>query len=181
RLAARATNDVIWDWDLEAGTVRWNPAVAALFGWDDALEGTGPDWRGERIHPDDRDRVVAAVHAVIEGGGEHWQAEYRFRRADGTYAYVLDRGFMVRDDAGAPLRMVGAMQDLTERREAEEAVHQALRHAEASEARYRFLGESLLQQIWTAAPDGELDYVNRFVLDYFGRSAEEMIGKGWQG
>src|SRR5690606_3287425 len=41
RLAARATNDVIWDWDLEAGTVRWNPAVAALFGWDDALEGTG--------------------------------------------------------------------------------------------------------------------------------------------
>ena len=64
--------------------------------------------------------TVASIEAAIGGSALHWTAEYRFQRADGFYAYVVDRGSIIRDAQGRPLRMVGAMLDLTERRQAEE-------------------------------------------------------------
>ena len=69
RLAARATNDAVWDWDLVTDEVKWNPAVADLFGWTDAVDGTDAAWWKEHIHPEDRERVVAAIHDAIESGG----------------------------------------------------------------------------------------------------------------
>ena len=63
------------------------------------VEQVGPDarWRTENIHPDDRQRVRHDIHLAIDGGSELWQGEYRFRRADGSYASVFDRGRVVRD------------------------------------------------------------------------------------
>jgi PAS domain S-box-containing protein len=124
RLAAKATNDAIWDWDLIANRVEWNEAVQVLFGYaEDEIEQTG-DWWISNIHPDDRSRVGTAIHDVIDGGEEQWGAEYRFRRADGTYADVFDRGHVVRDDAGEAVRMIGAMLDLTGRKRAEHALRE---------------------------------------------------------
>jgi PAS domain S-box-containing protein len=124
RLAARATNDAIWDWNLATDHIRWNEAVQGLFGYaEDEVRPTG-SWRSSRIHPDDRERVRASVHAVIEGAGSGWTEEYRFLRADGTYAAVLDRGYVLRDAQGKATRMIGAMLDMTERKRAEE--HQRL-------------------------------------------------------
>jgi PAS domain S-box-containing protein len=121
RLAARATNDAIWDWDLATGQVLWNEAVRTLFGYDEGEVGTSEAWWKDNIHPADRDRVIGAIHGVIESGGETWHTEYGFRRKDGTYASVLDRGYVLRDTAGGkPLRMIGAMLDLTERKRHEE-------------------------------------------------------------
>jgi PAS domain S-box-containing protein len=115
RLVARATNDAIWDWDLVADTILWNEALTTAYGWtQDRIETTGTWWLAQ-IHPEDRAAVEADIRAVIAGGGEDWRHEYRFLRADGTYADVLDRGYMVRDAAGAPVRMIGAMLDITER------------------------------------------------------------------
>ncbi len=115
RLATRATNDAIWDWDLVRDQVFWNEALEAAYGWTpETVRPTGAWWL-ERIHPDDRARVEADIRSVIEGAGDDWRHEYRFRRADGSYAEVFDRGSMVRDARGAPLRMIGAMLDLTER------------------------------------------------------------------
>nr|WP_247887227.1 PAS domain S-box protein [Azospirillum sp. SYSU D00513] len=119
RLAARATNDAIWDWNLEANHILWNEAVRTLFGYGEDHTETSGDWWKEQIHPEDRERVVQGIHVVIEGEGTRWNEEYRFRRADGSYANVLDRGFVLRGLRGRPLRMIGAMQDITERKQAE--------------------------------------------------------------
>ena len=124
RLAARATNDAIWDWDLVTNHVLWNEALLTAHGHaPDAVDPTG-DWWIAHIHPDDRARVERSIHAVIDGGGTAWTDEYRFRRADGSYADILDRGNVIRDGDGKPIRMIGAMFDISERKRAEE--HQRL-------------------------------------------------------
>ncbi len=120
RLAARATNDAIWDWRIADGHVIWNEALTTLFGH--AHSATDARWWLDHIHPDDRARVDAGIHAVIDGDGDTWSAEYRFQRADGSFAAVLDRGAVLRGTAGAPVRMIGAMLDLSGRKAAEAAL-----------------------------------------------------------
>jgi PAS domain S-box-containing protein len=124
RLAARATNDGIWDWDLGTDHVRWNEAVQTLFGYAPDAIAQNSHWWKTHIHSDDRERVEAGISAVIHGGIDHWSAEYRFLRADGSYGDILDRGYVLRDAEGKPVRMIGAMLDMTERKRAEE--HQRL-------------------------------------------------------
>ncbi len=119
RLAARATNDAIWDWNLLTNHVLWNEALQAAHGHaPDAVEPTG-DWWISQIHPDDRARIDASVHAVIDGTGSAWTDEYRFLRADGSYADILDRGYVLRDAGGGAIHMIGAMLDISERKRAE--------------------------------------------------------------
>jgi PAS domain S-box-containing protein len=117
RLAARATSDAIWEWNLDTDALTWNEALKELFGHE-TLEGHIDDWTG-KIHPDDRERIETGIQDVIDGTASRWTADYRFERANGTYAEVFDRGFVARDADGKPLRIIGAMQDLTERRQAE--------------------------------------------------------------
>lgn len=120
RLATRATNDVVWDWDLATHEVRWNEAVSVHFGHTvDASTSTASFWI-DHIHPDDRQRVEASVHRAIDDPSvELWQEEYRFLRADSAWVDVLDRGYVVRDASGKGARMIGAMQDLSERKRSE--------------------------------------------------------------
>src|SRR6185295_9018297 len=103
QFVARATNDAVWDWDLVSDALWWN----------------------ETIHPDDRERVKTDINAAVERGAESWSAEYRYRRADGSYAHVFDRGYVLHDGDGRPTRMIGAMMDITQRRELEEELRQA--------------------------------------------------------
>ena len=85
----RATNDAIWDWDLVRNHVLWNEALHTAYGYDpDAIETTG-EWWLDHVHPDDRERVEEDIRHVIDGTSNEWSHEYRFRRADGTYADVL--------------------------------------------------------------------------------------------
>ena len=100
--------------------MTWNEALQTLFGHD-VLLGEAASWM-HCIHPDDRDRVEASIHAAIDGTATRWGEDYRFARADGSYADVFDRGFIARDSDGKALRMIGAMQDLTERRQVEAAL-----------------------------------------------------------
>lgn len=121
RIAAKATNDAVWDWDLGSGEIAWTQAIETLVG-EQALPNI--DWWRDRIHPDDRARVLSHLTAFLEEGGEHWQHEYLFRRADGTYASVLDRGFVIHDEQRRPIRMIGAIADLSERVEAQRRLDQ---------------------------------------------------------
>jgi len=122
RLVSRATNDVIWDWDMVNQRLAWNECAQTLFGYTADAVGADPLWWDEHIHPDDQARASASVLAVLESGGLFWSSEYRFRRADQNYADILDRGYVMRDQHGLPIRMIGAMQDITERKRAEQAL-----------------------------------------------------------
>ena len=125
RLARHATNDAIWDWRLADGHVIWNRALHELFGHDQ--EQTSAEWWLEHIHPEDRGHVEHSIHAVIDGDGSAWSCEYRFLRTDGSYAEIFDRGTVLRDDEGRPLRMIGAMLDLSERKATERALRESER------------------------------------------------------
>jgi len=122
RLAARATNDLIWDHDLVTDRIEWNESEDRRFGYANEELGATGAWWAEHIHPADRDRVVKAVNAVANSRSTQFVEEYRFRRSDGGYADVYDRGYILRDDSGKPVRLVGAMQDITDRKRADAAL-----------------------------------------------------------
>ena len=115
-LANRATFNAIWDWDLRADTIWWNETFYTLFGYAPEEIEPGSDSWTRRIHPDDAVRVVGAIRTAIASGQDHWSDSYRFLRGDGQYTEVDDRGHIDHDASGAPVRMIGAMQDITERK-----------------------------------------------------------------
>lgn len=122
RLAGRATNDAVWDWDFATNGVVWNGALEESYGYARGeIDPTG-DWWIAHIHADDRDRIYAGIHAAIDGDAESWTDEYRFKRGDGRYASILDRGHIIRDENGRATRMIGAMLDMTERQESRAAL-----------------------------------------------------------
>src|SRR5918994_4095905 len=131
RLVTRATKEAIWDSDILADRQSWNGAVEAMFGYSASQE-TNDAWWEEHIHPQDRERVLAGIDAVLQGGGEMWSEEYRFRRSDGAYLTVVDRAYVVRGAEGVPVRMIGSMMDVTERRRAEEELKRARKEADAA-------------------------------------------------
>jgi PAS domain S-box-containing protein len=126
QLMARATNDAIWDWDRQTGALWWNQGIATLFAYADGSVDPTWDWRSARIHPADVAIVESGLNAVTSRGEQFWSGEFRFRRADGSYADVLDRVFVVYDAAGAPLRLIGAMTDISERKRALEVLEEAV-------------------------------------------------------
>jgi PAS domain S-box-containing protein len=131
RLAVRATNDAVWDWDIQAGNVEWGEGALRLFGHSEEQLRTHGNWWTDHVHPEDRDRVWEGLQAVIDSGGVRWADEYRYRRADGTYAFVSDRGFLERDASGHPIRMIGAMADTTDRQREEEEIRRRVRQEAA--------------------------------------------------
>ena len=140
RLAARATRDPIFDWDMRKGKVWRSEGFETLFGYAHESVSDDLSWWIEQTHPDDRDRVCAAVSSVESDTNQQHAIEYRFRRADGTYADVLERAFMMYGDDGKPARMVGSLMDISQRRRAEEMLH--MQQAELAHiARVSTMGE----------------------------------------
>ncbi|GAA4017361.1 bifunctional diguanylate cyclase/phosphodiesterase [Actimicrobium antarcticum] len=124
RNVARATTDLVWDWEFSTGTIWWNEGMHTLFGYCAADLEPGIESWTSRIHPDDLDRVFKGIRAVIDSSATDWTDEYRFRRKDGCYAFVTDRGFVIRDDDGNPVRMVGGISDITARQESQRLLDQ---------------------------------------------------------
>ncbi|HUQ99126.1 MAG TPA: PAS domain S-box protein [Gemmatimonadaceae bacterium] len=166
RFVARATNDVIWDWDISTNALVWNDAVETVFGHKQNAIYPEVKWWNDHIHPEDRDRVLAGIHGVLDHGGTYWSDQYRYQRGDGNYATVLDRGYIARDTSGTPLRMIGAMTDVTERTRSEAAI--------------RFQAQLLnaVQQAVVATdPEGQVIFWNKFAETLYGWTAEEAVGK----
>ncbi len=172
QLAASATTDAIWDWDLLTDRVQWNAALETAYGHHiDAAETEG-DWWLSRVHPDDREHVARSIEVAIACGDPSWAADYRFVRANGSYAPVYDRGSILRDESGRAVRMIGAMLDLTERR-----AHEA--ELRASNARFRAAVDAIDGYVWTNTPEGEMrgDQPGWHALT--GQSEAEYSGYGW--
>lgn len=120
-IVSKATSDTIWDWNLLSGKIHWNKGIKGIFGYKDLIENTtSSEWWANQIHPEDRERVTNNVKQHIITGIARWQEEYRFCCSDGSYKFVLDRGFMVFDDQGASVRMICSMQDISQRKQEEE-------------------------------------------------------------
>ncbi|TKK65538.1 PAS domain S-box protein [Ilyomonas limi] len=114
----KMTNDAIWDWDLTTNKMWWNEGFKNIFGYTEA-EPTIDSWTS-RIHPHDIERITTAVKQVIANESDKWGEEYRFLRADGTYAYVFGRGYAIVQN-NKPLRVVGCMIDITAQKQLQTA------------------------------------------------------------
>jgi two-component system CheB/CheR fusion protein len=124
RLLSLATNDAVWDWNLVSNLLWWNEGYKVMFGQQPEDTEMGIDsWAG-RLHPDDRERVMANLHHVINTGASQWADEFRFRRVDGDYAYVFGRGYVLHNEYGIPSRMLGSLVDLTNLKQVQEELQQ---------------------------------------------------------
>jgi len=120
KFVARATSDAIWDWDLATQVLVWNAGFQALTGFPIQDVEPGVESWYSRVHPEEQERVIAKRFSAINGAGlaDTWSDEYRFCRKDGTYAHVLDRGYVLRNE-GKAVRAIGAIVDLTKQKQAE--------------------------------------------------------------
>ncbi|MBW4649214.1 MAG: PAS domain S-box protein [Kastovskya adunca ATA6-11-RM4] len=164
QLVARATNDAIWDWNIVTNHLEWNDGIETLSGYSRADIPPDANWWDEMIHPDDYERYTASIHAVVHNGGNIWSEEYRYRRADGSYGLVIDRGYIVHDDECNPIRMIGSVMDITERVRAEEERDLTLKQLEQERSQL----EAILQQMPAGvfigeAPSGRLTMGNQQV------------------
>ncbi|HYO66902.1 MAG TPA: PAS domain-containing protein, partial [Archangium sp.] len=145
RLATAAISDAIWEWNLQTDTVAWSGGVEKLFGrTPEQLGGHVSSWY-DNIHPEERERVVHGIHELITSGGQRWRDEYRFQHREGGYVHVTDHGLIERDASGRAVRMVGAMQDITARKAASEALR-------ASEDRLRLAVRAAELGTWDFNP-----------------------------
>jgi PAS domain S-box-containing protein len=126
RYVTLATHDAIYDWDVRAGMTYRSEASQKLFGVT-AITGSIDRWWEQRVHPADRARVAASAGAAFLAQLPIWADEYRLLRADNVYAYVADRAYMLYDGDNKPVRMIGAIADITKTKE----VEQSLRDAQA--------------------------------------------------
>jgi len=135
-IVASATNDVIWDWNLETNAFWWNKNYFSHFGYSAGNTALDVSSWYNNIHPADTERVLAGIHDVIGSRRHFWTDEYRFLKADGAPIFVLDCGYILYDEDGKPNRMVGAMLDISARKKAEQQLTTSLLEKQALANRF---------------------------------------------
>jgi diguanylate cyclase (GGDEF)-like protein/PAS domain S-box-containing protein len=125
KLMAWATKDAVWDWDLQTNQIWWGEGLQKIFHYSAETAQANSEWWFDHIHPEDRAKVHQVIDQALANDMEFWSKEYRFQRADGTYADIMDRGYILHDAAGKPYRMIGALLDMTERKYMESTLRQA--------------------------------------------------------
>ena len=161
RLLAQASKESVRQWDLVTDQVTWDRATASLLDYPWADLGDTPAWWYERIHPDDRERVVGSLDAAIGQGETTWSEGYRFRRADGSFAGLQDRAYIVRDESGKPLRFVGVMAEA-------EAV-------EGSGQRLQEVLDALPAGVWVVNQQGQIELANAASKEIWGGTPETAL------
>lgn len=125
RLVTKAAGSAIWDWDVATGRQWWSDGLREIFGHDADSSGSVPTiWR-MHVHPDDVARVDAVLKRLVTGRDNMMREQYRFRRADGSWAFVEDNAFALHDEDGNVLRVLGSMTDVTEHKLLEDRLRQA--------------------------------------------------------
>ncbi|MCU0544479.1 MAG: PAS domain S-box protein [Oscillatoriaceae cyanobacterium Prado104] len=190
RIAAESASDLIYEWDINSGIMLWFGRADEHLGYERGeFPRTRQAWE-DILHPEDRARVAAAVAAYLktsDSSDAPFLQEYRVMSRRGGALHWIDRGKAVRDDRGNPCKWIGAIGDITARKQAESQRNLALareqiarREAQAGEQLYRVLAEAIPQIVWTAWPDGGTDYYNQRWFEYTGMTLEETQGWGWQ-
>ncbi len=171
KFVTRVTNDVVWDMNLSSKTILWaEENMRRVFGYDVENGETDFDFWSDKIHPDDRDRVVKNLLEVCnDQKSDQWEDEYRFMRSNGEYAYVLDQGYLLYVN-GKSIRMIGSMQDITERKLAELKLLD-------SEKRFRSLVQNGSDMIKILDNKGIFTFSSPSVEKVLGYRQEEIVGR----
>jgi PAS domain S-box-containing protein len=124
--ATKATNDAIWDWDIQLDKVlRVGDGLKNMFGYEITEAEKDKNFWIDRVHPQDVKAMIdKRSHILFHTNELYWEDEYRFRKSDGTYAYVFDKGYIIRNTEGKAERMIGATQDVSQRKESEALLHE---------------------------------------------------------
>ena len=165
RLAAESSTNLIYEWDLSSH-IEWLGQVDELLGYQ--LNEIPRTWEAytSRLHSEDRDLFLKAIEKRLKSE-EPYSVESRVQRKDGTYLYWKDQGSVVRDESGKPVKWIGAITDVTERKKAEKDLRD-------SEEKYRVLVENAAEAI-VVEQDGRLKFVNRLASQISGYSKQELL------
>jgi len=175
---SKATSDTIWDYRIGSQEILWNRGIKGIFGHKDIVgDTTSFEWWNEQVHPEDRQRVMDKKIQTQLEGSNRWEDEYRFRCGDGTYRHVCDRGFIVFDEKGKPVRIIGAMEDITKRKEYIRAIEtQNKKFKEIAWIQSHMVRAplarilALVDLIRLDSPDDDYE----IMLDYLSSSAKEL-------
>src|SRR3990172_11157893 len=126
RLAVESANVGLWDWNLQTNDVWFSPEWKRQIGYEEQeLPGRYEEWES-RLHPQDRGPVLALLRACLNPPWPVYEVEFRLQHKDGTYRWIYARGEVFRDSQDQPLRMLGCHVDITERKQAEEALRDSI-------------------------------------------------------
>ena len=167
-LAASAANDGIWDWNLLTDEVYFSPRWKEMLGYTDAeLENSYATWHN-LIHPDDLKETISSLMNCLEGQVDLFENVHRLKNKDGSWSWILDRGIVMRDEAGNPLRMAGSHADITRLRQIEEAL---LNQQQELSVLFSMSPDGIV----TLSPEHIISSVNATFLSMTGFSSDELL------
>jgi PAS domain S-box-containing protein len=176
--ATKATSDAIWDRDNATDVIIWGDGFHTLFGYT-INTGTGSmNFWASKVHPGDLPLVIDIIQRAKDNQAMNsWKCEYRFLKADGEYAFVRERAVILRDEYGKPVRMIGALQDITENKRNEIALKELNEDLEKEKYFLDALMNNMPDSIYFKDRESKLIRVSKYMADRFNLPVEELIGK----
>ncbi len=173
QLALEASGMGLWDWKINTGQIYFNLQWKAMLGYEvEEIENSFLSWE-RLIHPEDLPHVLEAINAHLEGNSPIYELEYRCQSKSGQWKWILSQGkVMERDLFGNPVRMTGTTIDMSDRKQAEEALRE-------SEERFRTMADSTAVLLWVSGADSRCTFLNKTWLEFTGCNLEEELGYGW--
>ncbi len=113
-LVSKATNDVVWDWNLITNELWWSDTLQPILGYEPKEMDKGINAWFNKIHPEDKHRIIRGINEAINAGQDQWVEEFKLARADGTFADVYNRAYILHNEYQIPHRVLGSFIDLSD-------------------------------------------------------------------
>lgn len=183
--ASQATSDALWDWNMLTDEIFVGETYSALFGHQFKNNTITAAACENFIHPDDRENYFNHFDETLESNATKWADEYRYLKSNGSYAYVSDKAIIIRNKEGEAIRMIGAMQDITERKNVEEQNRLLIeennrnKNIQINEAKnmYRLLADNTVDLVCLHNLDTSFEYISPSIVKLMGYTPEELIGE----